>query len=115
MGDETKADFAAERRRHLGLDRWDALYRATEPARLEQQANIDRVSDRIAGAILTFCRQRVGKTFHADELRQHCESVCGKTAPGSADRILRDLRAKGSLSYSVVSRSQSLYHLTACT
>lgn len=67
-----------------------------------------RVSDRIAGAIVAFWLAREGE-FHVEELRAYVERVVGKTAPASADRILRDLRQRKVINYVVVSRSQSLY------
>lgn len=74
-----------------------------------QDAELDRVSSRIRGAILEFCRARLGQQFFADELRAHVEQQCGKTAPGSADRILRALRQDGELAYRVINRRKSLY------
>lgn len=64
------------------------------------------VSHRIAFSILEFCCNR--RQFHADDLRQHVVTRCGVVAPGSADRILRDLRKKGRVNYSV-DRAASLY------
>lgn len=73
------------------------------------------VSARIDDAILEFCRENVGRHFHADDLRRHVDQRCGMTAPGSADRILRDLRKRGDLNYIVVNRAQSLYRLEGVT
>jgi len=85
------------------------VLRALEHA--EQAENLERVSGRIGAAILSFCRGRVGKTFHADELRLAVESSCGHTAPGSADRILRALRAQHRIDYAVLNRAKSLYRI----
>ena len=57
--------------------------------------HLARVSTRIAQAIRDFLSQTgTGRTFHADELRAHVAQRVGPTAPGSADRILRDLRQR---------------------
>jgi len=67
------------------------------------------VSDRISEAISEFMTERRGRQFHAEELRQHVRSRCGEVAPGSPDRILRDLRQSGRISYKCISKSASLY------
>lgn len=83
--------------------------------RTEQHENLDRVSSRISASIVRFCRQRIGVTFHADDLRSHvCREVPG-TSPGSPDRVLRDLRMRGVVHYSVVSRAKSLYLMIGVT
>jgi hypothetical protein len=76
-----------------------------------QRAELARVSSRIAAAIIAFCKGRVGAEFHADDLRSHVTACVGVAAPGSADRILRDLRQRKALDYEVVSRSKSLYRV----
>lgn len=68
---------------------------------------LESVSERIAGRILGFCASRVGKEFHADDLRQHV----GDCAPGSADRVLRLLRQTERLDYVVLNRRKSLYRV----
>jgi hypothetical protein len=79
----------------------------------QQSDELIRVSGAISKAILGFLRARLNNQdheFYADELRQwvsHSLSV----APGSADRILRDLRKAGRVSYQVVNRSKSLYRV----
>lgn len=80
-----------------------------EEKRLEQEENIDRVSSRIAWAIIEFCQTH--KRFHADELRKYVIAQTGISAPGSADRILRDLRSRGIIRYHVVNRRESLYEV----
>ena len=76
----------------------------------EQQKNLNRVSSRIAAAILEFCTE--GREFHADELRRHVDGcVATGVAPGSADRILRDLRKRRKLNYKVLNRKNSLYRV----
>ena len=79
----------------------------------EQQAQLSRVTGAIACEILKFARYRlkVGvPEFHADDLRASVSAAL-RTAPGSADRVLRDLRRSGVLSYEVVDRRASLYRL----
>lgn len=76
----------------------------------EQQENLDRVSTRIAPAIIAFQGETGSTPFHADEMRLFVQNIVGEfLAPGSADRILRQLRQQGRLNYQVLSRSQSLY------
>jgi len=75
----------------------------------EQGENLERVSVRIARSVTAFCQEH--KTFHADDLRRHVIRETGVTAPGSPDRVLRDLRQKHVLDYRVISRSESLYEV----
>jgi DNA-binding PadR family transcriptional regulator len=80
--------------------------------------HLERVSSRIGRAILEFLRGRMATKhveFHAEELRKHVDDAVGWTAPGSADRILRDLRSKGVLDYKVVNRRDSLYRVLSVT
>jgi hypothetical protein len=68
-----------------------------------------RVYGRIAPLILMFYRDNAGKQFHAEELRRYVLTAAPDIAPGSPDRILRELRLEGRLDYVVVNRRQSLY------
>lgn len=77
-----------------------------------QAEQLGRVGERISVAIREFCDLHCGQMFYADQLRKWVESRCGPTAPGSADRVLRDLRQKGSVSYAVVNRAKSLYRVS---
>jgi hypothetical protein len=72
---------------------------------------LDAVVSRIGSAILDFCSERVGQEFYADDLRRFVIHKVGLCAPGSADRVLRDLRQRGAINYVCVSRSKSLYFL----
>ena len=74
-----------------------------------QRDNLDRVSQRIATAILRFAQYHL--LFNEEELGRFVEANCGKLAPGSADRVLRDLRQRGELDYRVVDREASLYQI----
>lgn len=81
-------------------------------SRDEQRDNIERVSARIAGVIIEFCTHRTRRgLFYAEELRDFVGQCVGATAPGSADRILRDLRQRGVINYRVLSRRESLYEV----
>ena len=77
----------------------------------EQPVMLERVNLRIGRAIVDFCSTQ--KKFHADDLRKHVSKNVGKVAPGSADRILRDLRRRGVLNYRELSRRASLYEVAA--
>jgi len=83
-------------------------------ARQEQAENLERVTHRIGQLVVEFCRSRVGKQFYADELRAYVLAGM-RGAPGSPDRILRDLRQRGVIDYVVVSRAKSLYRVEAVT
>ncbi len=75
-----------------------------------QSQQLTRVSDRIADAILAFASKQTS-TFRADDLRAFVTTTVGTVAPGSADRVLRDLRQRGQIDYRVVNRRASLYEL----
>lgn len=72
----------------------------------EQASHLTRVSTALAPRIVAWALERVGKTFHADELR---EAVGG--APASADRVLRDLRRRKVIGYVVTDRARSEYEI----
>jgi len=75
----------------------------------EQQMQLFRVSDRISGLVIEFFQSvAIGGTFHAEELRAFVDAHC-KSAPGSADRVMRSLRKKGVINYTVINRTYSLY------
>jgi len=76
-----------------------------------QQENLDRVSERIGPAVLAFCASVGLREFFADDLRRYVRRMAGEVAPGSPDRVLRDLRQRGLIDYAVVSRSESLYRM----
>ena len=76
----------------------------------EQTENLGRVRDSIAPHIIRFIRERSGQEFRGCELQQYVAYHCsGFVAPGSPDRILRDLRKRGVVDYELLSRSRSLY------
>lgn len=78
-----------------------------------QAEHLASVSSRIGDAIMQFAAARVGRQWHADDLRLHVTHAVGTVAPGSADRVLRDLRQRGAIEYVVVSRAGSLYRVNA--
>lgn len=85
--------------------------RTLDDALTEQERELARVSGRIADSVFRFCQDN--PRFHLQELEDHVAAAHGHVTPGSAGRILRDLRRKGWVAYRVVSRSQSLYEIEA--
>lgn len=79
------------------------------PGFTKHQENLDRVYSRIAVHIMAFHDEHQGKYFRAEDLRQYVLDREPSIAPGSPDRILREMRLKGVLSYEVVNRRASLY------
>lgn len=77
--------------------------------------NLSRVRGAIGPAIVSFFQAHVGRTFHADELRQWVTAKCGPVAPDSPRRIMGELRRDGVLGYVVENRAASLYRATAVT
>ena len=75
----------------------------------EQPENIERVYSQISRHILAFRGERGGDLFRAEELRQYVLEREPMIAPGSPDRILREMRLKRVLNYVVVNRRASLY------
>ena len=75
----------------------------------KQNSNLTRVSSRIGPAIIKFYRRNIGNDFHALDLHASVERQCGSVAPASSDRILRLLRTRGLVNYTVKDRGQSLY------
>ncbi len=86
----------------------------SEPVpRKEQAEHLNRVAGRIGHIVREFCCVvGVGGEFHADELRAFVIRASG-AAPASPDRILRLLRADGTIDYVVVNRRASLYRVTS--
>jgi hypothetical protein len=81
----------------------------------EQQENLERVTARIGAAIIEFCLKKLASTdrsFHAEDLRRYVTLKTGISAPASADRVLRDLRQRGVITYRVLNRRESLYEVT---
>ena len=77
-----------------------------------QEEELERVSLRIGASILAFYAERgLESFFRADDLREWVSAEVGPIAPGSADRVMRDLRQKRLINYIVISRSESLYQI----
>jgi hypothetical protein len=77
-----------------------------------QEEELERVSLRIGASILAFFQDRGLENFYrADDLREWVTQNVGPIAPGSADRIMRNLRQKRVINYKVISRSESLYQI----
>jgi hypothetical protein len=80
----------------------------------EQDDNLERVSKRIASAIYEFFAWRVRTDqleFHAEDMRRWVIRTVGMVAPGSPDRVMRDLKQKGFIYYDNVDRPNSLYRI----
>ena len=81
----------------------------------DQDAELARVTSKMAQSILKFCRGRIrenARQFHAEDLRRYLSYDHINFAPGSPDRVLRNLRAKRLLDYVNVDRRNSLYELS---
>jgi len=79
-----------------------------------QKEQIERVSKRIAEAIVAFCRRRcsIGSDrFHMADLLAHVRREVGEVAPDSPGRILRQLRQRGEINYAVIDRAASEYQI----
>ncbi len=80
----------------------------------EQPENLERVSTKIALAIMQFCEGRIRARqleFDMATLVRHIQEAVPNIAPDSPSRILRSLRQAGKISYIVVSRADSKYCL----
>lgn len=64
---------------------------------------------RIAKAVTEFVNDHIEREFTAKDLRSFVLGRVDSVAPGSADRIMRQLRKAGVINYELVSRTQSLY------
>jgi hypothetical protein len=80
-------------------------------AHSDQSQQLDRVSTRIATALVAFWSQRLRESpvFVAADVLAHIKTHVGEVAPDSPGRIMRDLRARGQVAYEVVSRAESRY------
>jgi hypothetical protein len=81
---------------------------------VSQDENLRRVTARIGGTILKWWRERIQYgwlDFHVEELREYVTQSVGEVAPGSPDRVMRDLRQKGVIHYKVLARAESLYQI----
>jgi cytochrome c551/c552 len=81
---------------------------------VEQQQHLARVSHTIAPAILAFLRERLAAGGRPDFVMADLHAYVNARhpgAPGSPDRVLRDLRQRGECDYEVVSRRASRYRV----
>jgi hypothetical protein len=76
----------------------------------EQQTNLRRVKNAIATHVITFIDEHEGREFSNAELHSYVAER-SPIAPGSADRILRSLKASGTVCYELKDRSKSLYYV----
>lgn len=76
----------------------------------DQSVELKRVSSRISRFVVDFFESlETGSQFHAADLKQFVADKNENIAPGSPDRIMRDLRKRGIINYELVSRPKSLY------
>jgi len=76
----------------------------------EQPQQLHRVRQAIATHVIAFISEHEGKEFYNAELHNYVAER-SPIAPGSADRVLRDLKSKGAVSYELRDRSKSLYYV----
>lgn len=81
----------------------------SSPKPTEQERQLERVTSRLECVIVEFCKARVGQEFFAAELRSFVQDRVPFVAPGSPDRVLRQLRQKNVIAYRVTSRKDSRY------
>ena len=74
----------------------------------EQTQQLNRVRTAIAKYVTDFIDEHEGRTFSNAELHNYVAER-SPIAPGSADRVLRDLKSKGAVRYELRDRSKSLY------
>ncbi len=81
----------------------------------EQTKQFNRVVATAGDAVLDFIKMRLADNenngaFTADQLRFYVNNnTSGGVSPSTADRVLRNLRAKGLVQYVVLNRGKSLY------
>ena len=81
------------------------------PASAAAQRNqLRRVRSRIGDAVREFLRSREGQEFTGSELERHVLERCAST-PGSATRVMRELRNEGAVQVELLDRSRSLYRV----
>ena len=100
---------------HQGsLFSWECRVVVPTPKASEQSKQLARVESKQGAFILSWCSLRWdcgSPTFHLADLENAVQANVGGT-PGSAGRVMRDLKAKGHLDYTV-ERSASRYTLTS--
>lgn len=74
----------------------------------EQREQLNRVKNAIATHVIAFITEHEGKEFYNADLHNYVAER-SPIAPGSADRILRSLKASGAVRYELRDRRKSLY------
>lgn len=83
----------------------------------EQGKQLKRTKANLEPAILLWAKRRITngyRQFHLVDLGIDLAKKGIQFAPGSPDRILRDMRVRQLVGYNVIDRSKSLYELTGC-
>lgn len=75
----------------------------------ENAGDLARVTSKLGDRVLAFMRAHAGREFTMAQLTKAVD----EGAPGSAGRILRNLRQQGLVDYVVVNRSSSTYRCTS--
>lgn len=83
-------------------------------ARQRQSREIARVDANISEIIFSFCSQKVGQTFHMEELLAYVRAHT-PVAPDSTSRILRLLKHRHRVDYVVVNKAKSQYKIISIT
>lgn len=81
----------------------------------EQETQLVRVTGSIGRHVVEFFTNlQTGDKFSADDITRYvrARAIC---SPSSVDRVMRDLRAKGVISYECVSRAESIYQFPTKT
>lgn len=79
--------------------------------------DLKRTKANLEPAILLWAKRRMTngcRQFHLVDLGVDLAKKGLEFAPGSPDRILRNMRSRQLVGYTVLSRSKSLYELTGC-
>ena len=87
-----------------------------EAAAQTQPRELRRVSDTISKEIVDYCRARVGREIRMAWLQKHVVgriqiTQCATVQASSVDRVFRDLRQRGIIDYTCISRKESKYRI----
>lgn len=78
----------------------------------EQRRELRRVQGKLAQVVLEFVSAKAGQQFTGGELERYVLERAEAT-PGSASRVMRELRLEGLIDVELVSRPRSLYFAPA--
>jgi hypothetical protein len=104
----------------LGANLFEAAQAEEEPALVDPRKAVHadarerkRIAGNIAPLIIEFCRKRLEEENPLFTMTELEETISGQHAitPGSAGRILRDLKWIGRIQYEVKDRAKALYVL----